>query len=224
VTAAYGYDVFGATRSQSGTSDTVFRFTGEQRDSDSGLYYLRARYYDPDIGRFLSQDPLPGGNLYAYVGNNPVNRVDPTGLVAWIKGGGGGSPKEGGSFGRLCRNYDPTHIYVIIDGGCYDATPPACPAGVNPLLCDGESGLFGFKPEKALSDVWDWMTGCETCATIARGIVVYMECVGDPQVTLAAAYVAAATAQPEAYLVVVSGGCVAVVVTTQASGVNPLHP
>src|SRR5439155_18722074 len=55
-------------------------FTGEQRDGDSGLYYLRARYYDPAIGRFPSHDPLPTGNLYAYAGNNPVNFVDPSGL------------------------------------------------------------------------------------------------------------------------------------------------
>jgi RHS repeat-associated protein len=82
VTASYTYDVFGATRSQSGTADTVFRFTGEQRDVESGLYYLRARFYDPAIGRFLARDPLPGGNLYAYVGSNPTNLIDPTGLQA----------------------------------------------------------------------------------------------------------------------------------------------
>ncbi len=78
--AGYGYDVFGAIRSQSGSSPNEFKFTGEQRDSESSLYYLRARYYDPGIGRFLTHDPLPGANLYAYVGNNPVNFVDPTGL------------------------------------------------------------------------------------------------------------------------------------------------
>ncbi len=46
----------------------------------SELYYLRARYYDPETGRFLSQDPLPGGNRYAYVGNNPDLLTDPSGL------------------------------------------------------------------------------------------------------------------------------------------------
>ncbi len=71
--------MFGAIRSQSGSSPNEFKFTGEQVDS-TGLQYLRARYYDPAIGRFLSQDPVPGGNLYAYVGNNPVLLVDPYGL------------------------------------------------------------------------------------------------------------------------------------------------
>ncbi len=51
-TAGYGYDIFGATRSESGTGDTDFKFTGEQLDADSELYYLRARYYDLETGRF----------------------------------------------------------------------------------------------------------------------------------------------------------------------------
>ena len=46
----------------------------------SELYFLRARYYDPEIGRFLGQDALPAANPYAYVGNNPTNLIDPSGL------------------------------------------------------------------------------------------------------------------------------------------------
>ncbi len=78
--------MFGPIRSQSGTGDTDFRFTGEQLDSDEGLYYLRARYYDPETGRFLGQDPVRGTtrkpqslNRYLYTQNNPVNFVDPDG-------------------------------------------------------------------------------------------------------------------------------------------------
>jgi len=52
----------------------------------SGLYYMRARYYDPSVGRFISEDPLGFGggdvNLFAYVQNDPVNRIDPLGLQA----------------------------------------------------------------------------------------------------------------------------------------------
>ncbi len=87
--ASYQYDVFGSIRTQSGSSPNEFKFTGEQVDS-TGLQYLRARYFDPGIGRFVGQDPLPGStvnpqtqNRYPYVANNPVNRLDPLGLCGW---------------------------------------------------------------------------------------------------------------------------------------------
>jgi RHS repeat-associated protein len=84
---AYTYDAFGAIRTPSEVSGNYWLFTGEQRDSDSDLYYLRARYYDPATGRFISQDPLPGSpwrplslNRYPYVMSNPTRYIDPLGL------------------------------------------------------------------------------------------------------------------------------------------------
>lgn len=62
-------------------------YTASEFDSESGLYYYRARYYDPSSGRFLSEDPIQfgaGPNFYLYVGNNPINRFDPLGLD-WVK-------------------------------------------------------------------------------------------------------------------------------------------
>jgi RHS repeat-associated protein len=53
----YEYDVFGAVRSSTGSTANPFTFTGEQTDSNTGLEYLRARYYDSATGRFLSLDP-----------------------------------------------------------------------------------------------------------------------------------------------------------------------
>jgi RHS repeat-associated protein len=82
VKKTYQYDVFGAIRVQTGTQPNEFTFTGEQVDS-SGLEYLRARYYDGATGRFLTQDPLPLLHRYPYVGNNPLNMVDPLGLCGW---------------------------------------------------------------------------------------------------------------------------------------------
>lgn len=80
--ATYEYDAFGGLRSKTGAADTDFRFTGEQWDSDTGFYYLRARYYDPAIGRFVRRDPIPFIQRYAYVLNNPVNLTDPSGKIA----------------------------------------------------------------------------------------------------------------------------------------------
>jgi len=59
-------------------------FAGARRESNSGLVYLRNRWYDPNVGRFLSRDPIGfegGWNVYGYAGNNPVSRRDPRGLT-----------------------------------------------------------------------------------------------------------------------------------------------
>ncbi len=80
--ATYDYKVFGEIDSQSGSVDSPYGFTGRRLDPDSGLMYYRARYYDPETGRFVSSDPIgyEGGiNLYTYVDNNPVNLTDPSG-------------------------------------------------------------------------------------------------------------------------------------------------
>ena len=81
------YDSFGNILSQSNSADAMrLAYTGQQYDSQTGLYYDHARYYDPSTGRFLSTDPagFTAGdeNLYRYVGNSPVDSTDPTGLCA----------------------------------------------------------------------------------------------------------------------------------------------
>jgi len=62
-------------------SSERFSFTGKELDSE--LYYFNARYYDSNIGRFTSVDPVEGNNPYAYVENNPMNLVDPSGMAPW---------------------------------------------------------------------------------------------------------------------------------------------
>ena len=81
----HSYGPFGETFDSSGTSQNTMKYTGREQDDETGLYYYRARYYDPELGRFISEDPIgfKGGiNFYAYVGNNPLNYRDPTGHYA----------------------------------------------------------------------------------------------------------------------------------------------
>ena len=74
------YTAFGNTIE--GTLSTPFQYNGQYYDSYSGLYYLRNRYYDPSTGRFLTEDPAKDGlNWYIYCMNDPVNFVDPWGLM-----------------------------------------------------------------------------------------------------------------------------------------------
>ena len=81
VVARYVYDAFGNQR-VTGSAVNPFTFTGRELDAATGLYYYRLRTYDPRIGRFLSEDPLPSSNPYPYVSNSPVNLIDPWGAEA----------------------------------------------------------------------------------------------------------------------------------------------
>jgi RHS repeat-associated protein len=86
VTDEYEYDAYGNSFTKVGTTPNNYLYRGEQFDSDLGLYYLRARYYNPATGRFLSRDPEDGIETdpatlhkYDYAGGDPVNAIDPTG-------------------------------------------------------------------------------------------------------------------------------------------------
>jgi RHS repeat-associated protein len=86
VTRSYEYDAFGVEENPSAADSNPFRYCGEYLDLSSGTYYLRARYYNPAIGRFLSEDTNTGKatdplslNFYTYCKNNPIKYVDPTG-------------------------------------------------------------------------------------------------------------------------------------------------
>jgi RHS repeat-associated protein len=83
VVAAYDYDSFGRVISETGTAQAPHLFQGREYDRESGLYYLRARYYDPAIGRFLNEDPIKfsgGVNFYQFALNNALKLQDPFGL------------------------------------------------------------------------------------------------------------------------------------------------
>ena len=86
VTQSYSYDPFGELTSQTKAYGDIYAYNGESYNTNIGLEYLRARYYDTSIGRFISEDSVLGDikqpltlNRYAYTANNPVNYMDPSG-------------------------------------------------------------------------------------------------------------------------------------------------
>jgi len=90
VVATYEYDAFGRLLKETGTVENPYRYAGYRYDKETGLYYLQSRYYNPEMGRFLTRDVFEGFlnetlsvNKYVYTENNPVMSIDPDGY--WKK-------------------------------------------------------------------------------------------------------------------------------------------
>jgi len=100
VTGTYTFDSFGNITASTGSPTTLLLYAGQYRDAESGLSYLRARYYDPSTAQFLTRDPLAAKthSPYGYGGDDPVNATDPSGLyeyyTSWDLGPAGNHTPE----------------------------------------------------------------------------------------------------------------------------------
>jgi len=87
VTKTYEYDAYGNEKNPDDTDSNHLRYCGEYYDAETGTYYLRARYYNPRLGRFASEDPARSGlNWYMYCAGSPVAFIDPSGCTIYLPG------------------------------------------------------------------------------------------------------------------------------------------
>ena len=143
IQTTYTYDPYGSTTATGTASTNAFQYTGRENDG-TGLYYYRARYYEPGFERFASEDPIgfTGGraNLFTYVADNPLNFVDPWGL----------KPPPGPCTGPNCQPQWNCSQYFT----CMPVFPP------NPCqtttLCNPPLPQFSAAPPPPPDPTWCW--------------------------------------------------------------------
>ena len=165
VVATYDYDPYGNVISQTGSVANPVLFAGQYRDAESGMYYLRGRYYDPTTAQFMSRDPMLGSTWmpYAYAANNPANLTDPSGLdpvgdfFNWLGNlGGQVAGAVGGAIGSISNG-----VMAAIDNFA---------VRVSSFLAQAGSFLSGFVTgfTSAVNAVATWLQGAIASATTSN--------------------------------------------------------
>ena len=126
---SYQYDAFGVELKKTEQLSNRIRYTGQQYDSLMEQYYLRARYYNPVLGRFMQEDVYQGDglNLYAYCDNNPVTYYDPTGYGKKSQQNPYANANTNGDGNQGKSGSDPNEFFIDDWTGYPDAPKPEGP-------------------------------------------------------------------------------------------------
>ena len=176
VTSSTRYDAFGNATNANFASR--YQFTGREYDANIGMHYYRNRWYSPDLGRFVSEDPIGfrGGdvNLYGYVWNNPLAFKDPQGTDGLlVLGGGAIAAGAGGSGGALAGALTAAAPPVAVAAGgaaliygAYQAGDWLANQPWNPVTNGTLNPLFGVPPSMSPAGIKTETGGfCETAPT-----------------------------------------------------------
>lgn len=153
----YGYDSFGKQTSSSGLLTNPFQYTAREFDSETNFYFYRARFYDPENGRFLNEDPAgftAGTDFYTYVSNNSTNLVDPTGLLQVCS-----RPAHQAfayAWAKATLQPAPCHVFLrLSDGHTLGGYFNWGPNGIGNLVTrpDDPADLKKYAPEAKCTDV-----------------------------------------------------------------------
>jgi RHS repeat-associated protein len=145
------------------------KYTGQELDSETGLYYYGARYYNPSVGRFISEDPWEGDlsnpqtlNKYSYVLNNPLKYVDPTGLYNMKTGEVEKGDTLGGITGELNNYFGTKYSYNDIAQINNIANPDAIKIGQKVLMGtineDGSTWSRAYDAKEVTIGYWNSLT------------------------------------------------------------------
>ncbi|MCC7106255.1 MAG: RHS repeat-associated core domain-containing protein [Chloroflexi bacterium] len=150
ISKTWEYDPFGVLRSQTGSGASEFQYASEQKDGETGLINLRARYYDPSLGRFISRDSQGGHigftqtfNRYIYALNNPLVLIDPSGY----------NPQEKRAEARHFREEQAKWAAVALLGGAATislgvVTPPGIVEGLLTAYAINKAAAYGTLAEQ----------------------------------------------------------------------------
>lgn len=169
----YTYEPFGSTTQAGTASNNAFQYTGRENDG-TGLYYYRARYYNPKVQRFSNEDPFSGSYLvsgsldrYAYALNDPISQADPSGLispqaVATLGGAlfGGIGAATGAIAQGITPGSDPLAFAVVTGAGALGGAVQGFILSLGPLA--PPSAVLGSHIAGINNLVAQWMAGRKT--------------------------------------------------------------